>query len=455
MKIFLANALSGNIDEFVPVDPKHIRMYVCGPTVYDTPHVGNARPLVIFDVLFRFLMRVYPSVSYVRNITDVDDKINNKARDLGIPIRTLTDGIIEKFHSFISQLNILPVTYEPRATDHITEMIDIINTLIENGYAYQAEGHVLYRVRKNENYGVLSKRNLDDMRAGNRVEIAPYKEDPMDFVLWKPSEEGQPAWDSPFGRGRPGWHIECSAMSSKYLGVTFDIHAGGRDLEFPHHENEMAQNYGAFGCRMANYWLHNGMILVDGRKMSKSLGNIIRLDDALSQYDGEIIRYALLSTHYQKTLDWTDSLLHESKTSLDRLYNALDGDINGEHIDNSSRKVCEVLANNLNTPAALRELRLLADDIRKSSDRNEQARMRGQLLSEARLLGLLQHSPAEWFKRGASADDAAMIEDMIERRKEAKTNKDYQLADQIRQQLLEIGVVLEDGRDGSTTWKKS
>lgn len=453
MQIFLQNSLSGNLDEFIPIDSKNVRMYACGPTVYDTPHIGNARPLVVFDVLYRFLSKAFSSVTYVRNITDVDDKINNKALLSNISIRALTDDVIGKFHKYSTLLNILPVTYEPRATEHIQEMIDIIQILLENGFAYQAEGHVLYRVRKNEQYGILSKRSLDDMRAGNRVEIAPYKEDPMDFVLWKPSEPGMPAWDSPFGPGRPGWHIECSAMSSKYLGTTFDIHAGGHDLEFPHHENEIAQNYGAFGCKMANFWIHNGMLLVNGQKMSKSIGNIIRLDEALAQTNGEVIRYALLSTHYQKTLDWTDSFVMESKTALDRLYSALNGEITPAEFDIEKSNVALALANNLNTPLALRALHVISDEIFKSTNETEKAKLRGVLQNEAGLLGLLYQDPNAWFVAGFSEEDIEKIEGLISERKVAKSNKNFAYADEIRKRLLDMQVVLEDKKDGTTTWK--
>ena len=453
MKIFFQNSLSGKLDEFIPVDPQNVRMYVCGPTVYDTPHIGNARPLIIFDVLYRLLTFVYPSVTYVRNITDVDDKINNRAKNLGISIRELTDGIIEKFHNLTSKLNILPVTHEPRATDHINEMIEIVNLLVKNGFAYEAEGHVLYRVRKNEEYGKLSKRNLDDMRAGNRVEIAPYKEDPMDFVLWKPSEEGQPAWDCQFGKGRPGWHLECSAMSHKYLGKNFDIHGGGRDLEFPHHENEMAQNYGAFGCQMANYWLHNGMLLVDGAKMSKSVGNIIRLDDALETLDGETIRYALLSTHYQKTLDWTSELVNEAKTALDRLYSAMDGEI--EVYDYGESPVAQALANNLNTPLALRALHAISDEIFKEIDIQAKAKLRYKLANEAKLLGLLAKNSQDWFVGKVSNEEVELIERLISDRIQAKKDKNFALADEIRQKLTNMGILLEDKKDGTTKWKRA
>lgn len=454
MKIFLHNSLSGRLDEFIPIDEKNVRMYACGPTVYDTPHIGNARPLVVFDVLFRLLESIYPTVTYVRNITDVDDKINNKARQLGINIRSLTDNVIKQFHEYLAVLNIKNVSYEPRATDHINEMIDIIKVLLDNGFAYQADGHVLYRVRNNDQYGTLSKRSLDDMIAGNRVDIAPYKEDPMDFVLWKPSDEGQPAWDSPFGRGRPGWHIECSAMSNKFLGQSFDIHAGGHDLKFPHHENEMAQNYGAFGCKMANYWLHNGMLLVNGRKMSKSEGNVIKLDELLQKANGEVVRYALLSAHYQKTLDWSESIISDSKTALDRLYNALDGDVSEDiKFDIDQSHVAAALCNNLNTPLALRSLHSIADEIFSNEKEIKKAQLRKKLINEGTLLGLFVKKPKEWFRGGISSDKEQAIIALIQERKSAKDERNFAKADEIRDKLFRMGVILKDKKDGTTSWE--
>lgn len=454
MEIFFQNSLSNNLEKFVPVDKNNVRMYVCGPTVYDSPHIGNARPMVIFDVLYRVLSKIYPNVTYVRNITDVDDKINKRANERGISIRELTDGVIEQYHKNLEELNVLPVTYEPRATDHIKEMIDLVSKLMENGYAYLADGHVLFRVRKDPEYGALSKRDLDSMIAGSRIEVAPYKEDPMDFVLWKPSEEGQPAWNSPFGVGRPGWHLECSAMSHKYLGSNFDIHAGGQDLIFPHHENEIAQNYGAFGERMANYWLHNGMLLVDGQKMSKSLGNVIKITDLLENLDGEIIRYVLLSTHYQKVLNWTNSGIEIAKQILDRLYTAIDGAvadyIPDEYEDNS---ILEALVNNLNTPLALKRLYTISDRIFTSDSEDEKAILRRILIEGANLLGILNKLPEQWFKNGVT--DIDTIEALVTERALSKQSKDFAKADMIREKLLKLGVIIEDKKDGTSTWKKA
>lgn len=470
-KIQLYNSLSNSIEDFKPIDPENVRMYACGPTVYASPHIGNARPIVVFDVLFRVLKKIYDGkVTFVRNITDVDDKINKKARELGISIRELTNEVIAEFHSNVSKLNVCPVTHEPRATDHISDMLDIIQKLIDNGYAYEAEGHVLFRVKKLANYGMLSKRNIDEMIAGSRVEVAPYKEDPMDFVLWKPSDEGVPAWESKYSAGRPGWHIECSAMSSKYLGKQFDIHCGGQDLMFPHHENEIAQNYGAFGCLMANYWLHNGMLLIDGQKMSKSLGNIISLDDVLKRYDGEIIRYVLLSSHYQKTLNWTEQAVHQAKQALNRLYGALrkadcetliqqnkqdsDESIRQNHGDGES-VVLDALCANLNTPLALTALHEIADRVYKTEDKSEIRTLCTILKQEADFLGLLNKNPDVWFKQN-NTDTATVsddeIEKMISERMEAKSRKDYKTADEIRQKLLDMHIQIEDTKSG-TTWR--
>jgi len=450
-KLHLYNSLTNKLEEFVPLDENNVRMYACGPTVYASPHIGNARPLVVFDVLFRALKTLYKSVSYTRNITDVDDKINARAKQRNISIRELTNEVIAEFHSNLSKLNILPVTNEPRATDHIDEMLHIIQLLIDNGYAYQAEGHVLFRVKKLPNYGQLSKRNLDEMIAGSRVEVAPYKEDPMDFVLWKPSDEGTPSWHSDFGDGRPGWHIECSAMSSKYLGQQFDIHAGGHDLIFPHHENEIAQNFGAFGCRMANYWLHNEMLLVNGQKMSKSLGNIISLVDILKQYDGEIIRYVLLSTHYQKTLDWTEQIVNQAKIGLNRMYGALKkatANVADVSYDND---VLDALCSNLNTPLALRKLLAIADKIYKSENQDEINALCAQLRASADLVGLLQRDCNSWNKQ-VDTISVQEIEAMIEQRRLAKMSKDFAKADEIRTTLLNRNVILEDSPNG-TTWR--
>ncbi|MDR1361814.1 MAG: cysteine--tRNA ligase [Holosporaceae bacterium] len=456
----LYNSLSNSLEVFVPLDEANIRMYVCGPTVYASPHVGNARPLVIFDVLYRVLMRLYPRVVYVRNITDVDDKINARARIENISIKELTSKIAAEFHANLELLRVLPVTLEPKATEHIHEMLEIIERLIANGFAYEAAGHVLFSVKKLPNYGMLSKRTLDEMIAGSRVEVAAYKEDPMDFVLWKPAEPGSPAFDSKYGKGRPGWHIECSAMSHKYLGPQFDIHAGGQDLLFPHHENEVAQNFGAFGCLMAKHWIHNGMLLVDGQKMSKSLGNIIALNDILKKHDGEVVRYVLLGSHYQKTLNWTDQIVTQSKYALDKLYNALRRSSTNENISladeedvaQEKSEVLDALCENLNTPLALQKLHKIAEQIRRSDDPKEIERLRCLLGREAALLGLLQGDPDHWGQTYATDLPESEINKLVAERNDAKSKKNFLLADKIRDELLQHGVQVEDTRLGSV-WK--
>ena len=449
ISLYLYNSLTNKLEKFEPIDSSNIRMYACGPTVYSSPHIGNARPLVVFDVLFRLLKKLYGNATYVRNLTDVDDKINKRAFERNISIKELTDEVIAEFHRSTDQLNVLPPTYEPRATFHIKEMLDIINLLIKNEYAYVVEGHVLFRVKKLSNYGQLSKRSVEDMIPGSRVEVAPYKEDPLDFVLWKPSKENEPSWDSPFGKGRPGWHIECSAMSSKYLGKQFDIHAGGQDLIFPHHENEIAQNFGAFGCLMANYWVHNGLLLVNNQKMSKSLGNIISLDEILQKYDGEIIRYVLLSSHYQKTLNWTDQIVNQAKSALDRFYGALDSATEiYEDIDFES-KVTAALCNNLNTPLALQQLMEISDQIYKTDNQTEKNRLCSILKKEAEILGLLMRE--NWFQKDAKLSEEEIAKLLRERTK-AKSEKNFQRADEIRSYLLENKIKIEDTKDGPV-WK--
>ena len=449
ISLHLYNSLTNKLEKFEPVDSNNVRMYACGPTVYSSPHIGNARPLVVFDVLFRLLQKIYGNVTYVRNLTDVDDKINKRAFERNISIKELTDEVIAEFHKSTDQLNVLPPTHEPRATFHIKEMLDIIDLLIKNEFAYVVEGHVLFRVKKLDNYGQLSKRSVEDMIPGSRVEVAPYKEDPLDFVLWKPSKENEPSWDSPFGKGRPGWHIECSAMSSKYLGKQFDIHAGGQDLIFPHHENEIAQNFGAFGCLMANYWVHNGLLLVDNQKMSKSIGNIISLDEILQKLDGEIIRYVLLSSHYQKTLNWTDQIVNQAKLALDRFYGALASATEiYDDIDFES-KVTVALCNNLNTPLALQQLMEITDQIYKTDNQQERNRLCSILKKEAEILGLLMRE--NWFQKNAKLSEEEIVKLLSERTK-AKSEKNFQKADEIRSYLLENKIKIEDTKDGPV-WK--
>ena len=448
MSLTLYNTLGRQKEVFTPVDKTHIGIYACGPTVYDNIHVGNARPLVVFDVLVRLLRRLYPQVTYVRNITDVDDKINQRAAEQNISIDDLCTQTIERFHQDADALFVKAPDIEPRATHHIEEMVVMIKTLIEKGFAYEAEGHVLFSIEQMENYGQLSRRSLDMMRAGARVEVAPYKKDAGDFVLWKPSEESLPGWDSPWGRGRPGWHIECSAMTAAYLGEVFDIHAGGLDLIFPHHENEIAQSCCAHDTsHMAHYWVHNGYVTVDGEKMSKSVGNFTTVRDALSKHRGEAVRYALLNAHYRAPLDYSDGAVTEAKQALDRLYRAA-GDV--EASDDLPEAFLNALQDDLNTPLALSILHELA----KSANKGD-ATAASALKGCAQMLGLLNQSQADWLQ---SADDIAGfseadIEAAIAARQQARLDRDFAKADAIRDELAEKGIQLLDSADG-TSWQR-
>jgi cysteinyl-tRNA synthetase len=444
-ELVLHNSLSRRKERFEPVDPQHVRMYVCGATVYDLVHIGNARPEVVYDVLARLLRRLYPRVTYVRNITDVEDKINARARELGEPIAALTARTIADYHADMAALGALPPDFEPRATAHIADMIAMIQRLIASGHAYPAEGHVLFSVPSFPPYGRLSGRSPDELLAGARIDVAPYKRDPGDFVLWKPSTPDLPGWDSPWGRGRPGWHIECSAMSWRYLGETFDIHGGGTDLIFPHHENELAQSVCAFpGSRFARYWVHNGMLLVNGEKMSKSLGNFTILRDVLAKVPGEVVRLLLLRTHYRSTPDFSDLALTEAKRELDRFYRALEKYPTVGPTDVPT-PVMAALCDDLNTPLALSAMHALADaalagDIAAASG----------LRAAGGVLGLLQGDPDAWFRGGDV--DAAAIEVAIAERLAARAARDFTRADAIRAELAAKGVVLEDGPQG-TTWR--
>ncbi|XDZ64659.1 cysteine--tRNA ligase [Alphaproteobacteria bacterium LSUCC0684] len=437
------NTLNRGKERFTPLDPANIRLYACGPTVYDRIHVGNARPLVVFDLLVRLLRRLYPKVTYARNITDVDDKINARASEEGITIRELTARTIEAFHDDCTALGVLAPDIEPRATDHIPQMITMIERLIEAGHAYEAEGHVLFHVSSMENYGRLSRRSRDELVAGARVEIAPFKKDAADFVLWKPSTADQPGWDSPWGRGRPGWHIECSAMSAAYLGETFDIHAGGLDLIFPHHENEMAQSCCAHGTdTMASVWMHNGYVTVDGEKMSKSLGNFTTVADVLARFPGEAVRYALLTAQYRAPLDFSMTGVEEAKAALDSLYRAV-GDAEAGDIDD---EVMAALADDLNTPVALARLHELA----RQANKGDQAAA-GNLRATAEMMGLLASDADTWFRGGDA--DAQDIEAAISARATAKKERNFAEADRIRDDLAARGILLEDTADG-TIWRR-
>ena len=459
MAIQLYNTLTRRKELFQPIDPANVRIYVCGPTVYDYAHVGNARPVVVFDTLYRLLRQVYGvgRVTYVRNITDVEDKIIAAAAERGEAIADLTRRTTEYYQADMRALNALPPDDEPRATAFIGEMIAMIETLIARGHAYLAEGHVLFHVPSMPNYGELAKRSLDDMIAGARVEVAPYKKNPADFVLWKPSDASQPGWPSPWGRGRPGWHIECSAMSAAKLGVTFDIHGGGIDLIFPHHENEIAQSRSAHdGAPPARVWMHNGFVQVSGEKMAKSLGNFITVHDLLAEGQrGEAIRLALLSAHYRQPLDFTRESLAEAAAQLDRFYIALEH--GGEAASEDGRPPDDLFAaleDDLNTPLALACLHEAARHLNKAEGRAEKAKAKASLLAGARILGLLQLPPAEWLKgEHVAGPPAAEIEARVAERLAARKAKDFATADRIREELAAKGVVLEDG-PGGTTWRR-
>jgi len=454
MTLHIYNTLTREKEVFKPINPDNVGMYVCGPTVYDFAHIGNARPVIVFDVLYRLLKTLYPKVTYVRNITDVDDKINAKARETGEDIRTITERTAAMFHQDMAALNAGNPDIEPRATEHIAEMIEMIERLIENGNAYEADGHVLFNVPSMPNYGQLSRRNMDDMIAGARVEVASYKKDPADFVLWKPSDEDTPGWDSPWGRGRPGWHIECSAMSRKYLGDTFDIHGGGHDLVFPHHENEIAQSCCANKTeKYATYWMHNGHLMVEGEKMSKSLGNFFTVHDLLEEVPGEALRFYMLSAQYRSPFDFTKEGVREAKTTLDRFYTALrqNADVVADDVAAPDRFL-EALKDDLNTPLAISILH----ETLSSFNKTPTSQTKGELLACAEILGILQQDVEGWFTQntgaGSSEVDADQISRMIEERKNAKANKDFATADKIRDDLDAMGVVLEDG-PGGTSWK--
>ena len=462
----LTNTLTRQKEPFLPLDPRNVRMYVCGPTVYDYAHVGNARPIVVFDVLARLLRHLYGGgqVTYARNITDVEDKINARAAERGISIAELTAETTELFHQDMAALGALPPDVEPRATGHIAEMIVLIEQLISGGYAYENEGHVLFHVPADANYGVLSRRSRDDMIAGARVEVAPYKKDPADFVLWKPSSGAEPGWDSPWGFGRPGWHIECSAMSQKHLGLPFDIHGGGVDLVFPHHENEIAQSCCALGVpdkaeRFAPVWLHNGYVQVEGRKMAKSEGNFITVHELLEEgVPGEAIRLTLLSAHYREPLDFTRAKLAEARAKLDRFYGALRRwrDVPANPKAEVDGEVLAALCDDLNTyPAIYQHLEHLAGALNQASD-GQAAGRKADLLASAKLLGLLQQDPEAWFhgaaEPGAGLSDAE-IDELIAERDAARQSKDFATSDRIREELKAAGILLEDGADG-TTWRR-
>ena len=449
-KIF--NSLNGKKEEFNPCNPEHIKIYACGPTVYNYAHIGNARMAVVFDTFVRTLRIFYPKVTYVSNITDIDDKIIEAAHEQKVEISSITEKYTKIYNDDMAELNVLMPDIQPKATEYIPEMIELIEDLISKDFAYEKEGHVLFHVPNYDNYGKLSKRNRDEQIAGSRVEIAPFKKDPADFVLWKPSDKSQPGWDSPWGVGRPGWHTECSAMSKKTLGLPFDIHGGGRDLIFPHHENEIAQSC----CSSANiedptsyakYWMHNGFVTIDGEKMSKSLGNIILVNELTESHHGEVIRLALLSSHYRQGLDWNKKIIHQASILLDKLYE-IKFLLNGENIEHTSETTLETiayLADDLNTPGLIAELHKLVKNFNASNSNKSEIKIHLNLISQA--LGILQDDS---YKK-ISEELESKIHALILKRKVAKDNKDYELADKIRNQLLDLGVEIKDTSSG-TDW---
>lgn len=454
-EIYLHNTLKQRKDKFIPIDANNVRMYVCGPTVYDKAHLGNAKTPVVYDVLYRLLCYVYGKehVTYVSNITDVDDKILNKHKETGKSIREITEQTYNWYIDDMKKLNVLSPNYRPRATEYIPEMIKLVELLLKNGHAYIADKQVLFDVDSMPNYGFLSGRSMKEMVAGARVEIADYKKNPADFILWKPSDADQPGWDSPWGYGRPGWHLECSAMSSKLLGNDFDIHGGGSDLIFPHHENECAQSCCAYpGTHFAHYWVHTGMLMINGVKMSKSLGNFYTVDEILAKYPAEALRLLFLTTHYHQPFNFTFEGLEQAKNILDKFYNALlkNADIPAEKTE-PSEKLIAALSDDLNTPLALSYLHETLGNLNKAETKEERIKYKSELLANAYMLGLLYNDAESWFK-GAASDDAE-IEALIAKRAEAKKNKDWATADAIRNELKERGIVLEDSPAG-TTWKK-
>ncbi len=467
MTLKLYNTRTRQKEVFQPLDPKSVRMYVCGPTVYDFAHIGNARPLIVFDVLFRLLRHLYgpEHVKYVRNITDVDDKINARAAEQGIPIQELTGRTTAQFHADVAAIGCLPPDAEPRATGHIAEMIALVERLIERGHAYAAEGHVLFDVASNPGYGSLARRSVDEMRAGARVEVAPYKRDPMDFVLWKPSTGSEPGWESPWGFGRPGWHLECSAMSAKHLGEVFDIHGGGIDLVFPHHENEVAQSTCAHGTKvMANVWMHNGHLQVEGQKMSKSLGNFLTIAGLLDQVPGEVIRYQMLLAHYRQPFDWTAAMTAQAKQALVKFSRALRNlPADGSAADAGVYPpFLDALQDDLNTPEAIAALHALEEEVRAVPDGLVKQRLAGQLLNSFALLGL--EGVADFEERLIASEktrlaiDEATVRERIGARLAARKEKNWAEADRIRDELAAMGIALKDAKNPATgeietTWE--
>lgn len=455
MSIQLHNTLTGKKEVFQPMDENRVTMYLCGPTVYNYAHIGNARPAVVFDVLNRLLRLTYPNVVFARNITDIDDKINNYAKETGRSIKSISTEYAQAYNNDLKTLNVQMPDVEPYATHHLAEMIAMIQTLISKGHAYEAEGHVLFDVNSYQDYGHLSKRNLDDMQAGARVEVASYKKNPGDFVLWKPSDDSLPGWNSPWGRGRPGWHIECSAMAAKHLGQTIDIHCGGKDLVFPHHENEVAQSCCANDTQnFANYWVHNGFITMSDQKMSKSLGNIALIKDVVAENNGEVVRWLLLSAHYRQSVDFSEASLEQAHKTLNRIYTTLR---DHQHIaiisdTPADEQLLAALKDDLNTPMAFARINALAKQL-ANADEADKAAIKSSLMASAQLLGIFHMSVEEWFAQDQALDSnlKQQVEQLIADRKQAREDKDWAKSDEIRDQLDALGVVLEDSKDG-TRW---
>ena len=438
-------------------------MYTCGPTVYNYAHIGNARPAVVSDLLVRVLRQLYSKVTYVSNITDIDDKIINVSIESGEPISAITEKYEKIYNEDMNSLGVIKPDIQPHATDFINEMIDLVNKMIDNGTAYESEGHVLFNVTKYSAYGKLSGRNIEDQLAGSRVEVASYKKNAGDFVLWKPSSEGQPGWESPWGFGRPGWHLECSTMAEQSLGLPFDIHGGGMDLIFPHHENEIAQSCGAHNedkdpTIFAKYWLHNAMLNIDGEKMSKSLGNIFYIRDYLEKYDGEILRLALLSGHYRQSINWTNETIEQSQNTLDKFYRLLhkvsDIDVDEKLINKCPEKVLDALCDDLNTSKALAEINEISKKLSSAIEVEDKIKYKTQFLAATQVFGVLQKSPKKWLGIGETQDnlDSKLIDNLINERNEARSSKDFNKADQIRDKLTELGIEIEDTPNG-TIWR--
>ncbi|WP_440932726.1 cysteine--tRNA ligase [Candidatus Pelagibacter sp.] len=443
--IFLTNNLTNKKEKFVPINDHDIRMYVCGPTVYDDPHIGNARPIVIFDILYKIFKKNYQKVTYVRNITDVDDKIINFSKENKISISELTKKVTKSFSEDCNYLNCELPTHEPKATEHIDLMIQMISELLKKGYAYEINNHVYFEVKKFKDYGKLSNKKLEELIAGSRIEVSENKKNSEDFVLWKPSKSDEPYWESPWGKGRPGWHLECSAMSKKYLGKEFDVHGGGIDLLFPHHENEIAQSRCANGTKVfANFWLHNAFITMSNEKMAKSQGNILKIKDFRSKISGQVLRLALISAHYKQPLDWNDKLLEDCKNTIDKWYNVYLP--SNKELDN---EVTKPLHDDINTPGYIANLHKLYDKASKGSDEDKKI-----FNSACNFIGLLQETKEEWlkYKKDKADISEAEIENKIELRNKARLNKKYKEADDIRDYLLDKGVLIED-KDGKTIWK--